>query len=112
MWRLRDDSPDPAAPRVLIRVQGTAADARFTFAAVGLESAMVGAFLTIAGGEAVMRPFRDTLGTLLVLDVRPYHERLVAEGAEIAGRADRSRFQRPAPRRDAVEYVRHRPTQN
>ncbi|MER6582128.1 VOC family protein [Nonomuraea sp. NPDC001023] len=130
MWRLRDDSSDLAEPRVLIRVfvpseeldqsidfyerlQGTAIDARFAFAAVGLELATVGAFLIIAGDEAALRPFRDTVGTLLVDDVRPYYERLVAEGAEIVFPLQDvptgAGFNARHPDGTVVEYVHHRP---
>jgi hypothetical protein len=44
---------------------------------------MVGAFLLIEGSEAALAPFTSTTGTLLVDDVRPYHDKLVAAGAEI-----------------------------
>ncbi|WP_214416412.1 VOC family protein [Sphaerisporangium fuscum] len=131
MWRLRNDSSGLAEPRVLIRVfvppgelgksidfyerlQGTAADARFTYAAAGLELATVGAFLIIAGDEATVRPFRDTVGTLLVDDVRPYYERLTAEGAEIVVPLQDvptgAGFNARHPDGTVVEYVHHRPT--
>ncbi|WP_425465393.1 hypothetical protein [Nonomuraea mesophila] len=95
--------PPPARPTIAFyeRLQRTTADARFAFAAAGLELATVGAFLIIAGDDSAVRPFRSTVRTLLVDDVLPYHERLTAEGAEIvppSGCADR--LQRPAPRRD------------
>ncbi|MGW7552498.1 VOC family protein [Streptomyces rimosus] len=129
--RKRTDSSGLAEPRVLIRVfvepggldasiafyerlQDREADARFSFPAKNLRLATVGAFLLIEGGEEDLRPFRSTVGTLLVDDVRPYHEKLVAEGAEIifplqevpTGAAFNARH----PDGTVVEYVHHRPT--
>ncbi|KOT97546.1 glyoxalase [Streptomyces sp. NRRL F-5755] len=131
VWRKRTDSSGLAEPRVLIRVfvepggldasiafyerlQDREADARFSFPAKNLRLATVGAFLLIEGGEEDLRPFRSTVGTLLVDDVRPYHEKLVAEGAEIifplqevpTGAAFNARH----PDGTVVEYVHHRPT--
>ncbi|WP_129840250.1 VOC family protein [Streptomyces sp. RFCAC02] len=129
MWRLRNDSSGLTAPRVLIRVfrdpgtledgiafyerlQGTAADGRLSFGALRL--AMVGAFLLIEGDAEALRPYRATTGTLLVDDVRPYHDRLVADGAQIVhplrdvptGAGFSARF----PDGTVVEFVHHRPT--
>lgn len=98
VWRRVKDSSGLAEPRVLVRAfvgpgelegairfyeraQGRTADARFAFGALRL--ATVGAFLVIAGTEEDLRPYRATTGTLLVNDVRPYLERLVAGGAEV-----------------------------
>ncbi|TDC76282.1 VOC family protein [Streptomyces hainanensis] len=127
-WRTRNDSSGLADPRVFVRVflapgrleaavpfyeriQGVPADGRFSFRTLRL--AMVGAFLLIEGSTEDLRPFRDTAGTLLVDDVRPYHDRLVAAGAEIwqplqpvptgAG------FSARHPDGTSVEYVHHRP---
>ncbi|MHA6804019.1 VOC family protein [Salinifilum ghardaiensis] len=76
--------------------------------------ATVGAFVLIEGGDEDLRPFRSTTGTLLVDDVQPYYDRLVAEGAEIifplqhvpTGAAFNARH----PDGTVVEYVHHRPT--
>ncbi|MFJ9948506.1 VOC family protein [Kitasatospora sp. NPDC091207] len=129
VWRRHNDSSHLREPRVLIRVflepdgldtavafyerlQTVTADARFTFGALRL--ATVGAFLLIAGGERELAPFRATTGTLLVDDVRPYYERLLAEGAEIVFPLQEvptgAGFNVRHPDGTVVEYVHHRPT--
>ncbi|GAB2765967.1 glyoxalase/bleomycin resistance/dioxygenase family protein [Salinifilum aidingensis] len=133
MKRQRADSSDLAEPRVLIRVflhpgqledgvafyeklQGTGADAQWSYPAKNLRLATVGAFLLIEGGDEDLLPFRSTTGTLLVDDVQPYYDRLVAEGAEIifplqhvpTGAAFNARH----PDGTVVEYVHHRPTED
>ncbi|GAA2234511.1 glyoxalase/bleomycin resistance/dioxygenase family protein [Streptomyces amakusaensis] len=129
VWRRRNDSSDLTEPRVLVRVflplggldagidfyerlQGTEADARFSFGALRL--ATVGAFLLIEGGEEEVRPYRATAGTLLVADVRPYHDRLLAAGAEITVPLQKvptgMGFNVRHPDGTEVEYVHHRPT--
>ncbi|MDT0445603.1 VOC family protein [Streptomyces johnsoniae] len=129
MWRLRNDTSDLAEPRVLIRVflapgaleesvgfyeklQGVAADGRFDFGALRL--ATVGGFLLIEGGDEDLAPFRSTTGTLLVDDVRPYYDRLVAAGAEIVFPLQEvptgAAFNARHPDGTVVEYVHHRPT--
>ncbi|MDH1123594.1 VOC family protein, partial [Stenotrophomonas maltophilia] len=130
LWRDRCDTSSQRAPRVLIRVfvapgelersvafyeqlQGVVADAGFPFPEAGLRLAMVGAFLLIEGSETALAPFTSTTGTLLVDDVRPYHDKLVAAGAEIifplqvvpTGAA----FNAVHPDGTVVEYVHHRP---
>lgn len=130
LWRDRCDTSSQRAPRVLIRVfvapgelersvafyeqlQGLVADAGFPFPDAGLRLAMVGAFLLIEGSAAALAPFTSTTGTLLVDDVRPYHDKLVAAGAEIifplqvvpTGAA----FNAVHPDGTVVEYVHHRP---
>ncbi|UCM88247.1 VOC family protein [Streptomyces marincola] len=128
LWRLRNDSSDRAEPRVLIRVfiepgaydeavvfyerlQCVTADARFVFGRLRL--ATVGAFLLIEGSDEDLRPFRSTTGTLLVDDVRPYHDRLVAAGAEIVWPLQKvptgAAFNARHPDGTVVEYVHHRP---
>ncbi|WP_223291050.1 VOC family protein [Streptomyces avicenniae] len=129
MWRRENDSSGLTEPRVLVRVflapeaieagigfyerlQGRSADARFTFGALRL--ATVGAFLLIAGTEEELRPYRATTGTLLVDDVRPYHDRLVAEGAAVVLPLQEvptgAGFTARHPDGTVVEYVHHRPT--
>ncbi len=110
--RKRTDSSHLAEPRVLIRVfvepggldasiafyerlQDREADARFSFPAKNLQLAMVGAFLLIEGGEEDLRPFRSTVGTLLVDDVRPYTKSSSPKGRRSSSR---SRRYRPGPR--------------
>lgn len=117
-------------PRVLIRVfvgpgeleaavsfyetlQDVPADAGFPFPEAGLRLAMVGAFLLIEGTPQALAPFTSTTGTLLVDDVRPYYDKLVAAGAKIifplqvvpTGAA----FNAEHPDGTVVEYVHHRP---
>ncbi len=127
------DSSDLAEPRVLIRVflergqldagvafyerlQGVEADARFSFPAKNLRLATVGGFLLIEGSEEDLRPFRSTTGTLLVDDVQPYYDRLVAEGAEIIFPLQKVptgvAFNARHPDGAVVEYVHHRPTED
>lgn len=129
-WR-RQSSTEGQAPRILIRVfvapgelaaaiesyeelQDVEVDAVFPYPEVGLRLAMVGAFLLLEGDDEQLAPFRRTTGTLLVDDVEPYHQRLVAAGAEIlaephdvpTGRG----FTAEHPDGTVVEYVQHRPT--
>ncbi|MFI6344629.1 VOC family protein [Streptomyces sp. NPDC050560] len=129
MWRVSDDSSGLREPRVFIRAflepgtleravacyeraQGVTADGRFAFKTLRL--AMVGAFLLIEGTADDLRPYRSTTGTLLVNEIAPYHERLVAEGAEITVAPARvptgAGFTARHPDGTTVEYVEHRPT--
>lgn len=130
LWRDCNDTSQQKAPRVLIRVfvspgalessvrfyeqlQGLAADGGFPFPQAGLRLAMVGAFLLIEGSAQALDPFRSTTGTLLVADVQPYYDKLVAAGAKIifplqvvpTGAA----FNAMHPDGTVVEYVHHRP---
>lgn len=99
-WRKTADSSSLRVPRVLIRVyvdegeidraiafyeqlHGVEADMRFDFPAHRLVLAAVGPFLILEGSEESLRPFRSTVGTLLVDDIYPYHQRLLAAGADI-----------------------------
>lgn len=131
LWRKQIDSSTLTEPRVLIRVfvppgsleasvefyqrlQDVEADARFDFPGARLRLATVGAFLVIEGEAEALAPFRDTTGTLLVDDVVPYHDRLVAEGAEIVFPLQQvptgAGFNARHPDGTVVEYVHHRPT--
>lgn len=130
LWRQSNDSSNLPAPRVMIRVfvapgelesavafyedlQGVEADGGFPFPEAGLRLAMVGAFLLIEGSANALAPFTSTTGTLLVPDVRPYYDKLVAAGAKIifplqvvpTGAA----FNAVHPDGTVVEYVHHRP---
>lgn len=130
LWRERNDTSRQPVPRVLIRVfvgpgqleasvrfyedlQDVKAEAGFPFPEAGLRLAMVGAFLLIEGAPEALAPFTSTTGTLLVDDVRPYYDKLVAAGAEIifplqvvpTGAA----FNAVHPDGTVVEYVHHRP---
>jgi len=95
------------------QLQGVVADAGFPFPEAGLRLAMVGAFLLIEGAPDKLAPFTSTTGTLLVDDVQPYYDRLVAAGAQIifplqvvpTGAA----FNAVHPDGTVVEYVHHRP---
>ncbi|MBH2959568.1 VOC family protein [Serratia marcescens] len=124
-WRKTADSSSLREPRVLIRVyvgegeidrtiafyeqlHGVTADMRFDFPEHRLVLAAVGPFLILEGAEEQLRPFRSTVGTLL-----PYHQRLLAAGAEIffgpvevpTGACFNARL----PDGTTVEYVHHRP---
>ena len=130
LWRDRNDTSQQRVPRVLIRVfvgpgelersvrfyeelQGVAADGGFPFPEAGLRLAMVGAFLLIEGTPEALSPFTSTTGTLLVDDVKPYYDKLVAAGAKIifplqvvpTGAA----FNAVHPDGAVVEYVHQRP---
>lgn len=132
MWRRVNDTTS-LPPRTLIRIyvqpgtladavryyerlQGVDADAFFPFPEANLYLAMVGAFLILEGSEKDLSPFRKTIGTLLVDDVQPYHERFIREGVEIVspihevptGRAFSARHADGA----VIEYVHHRPDDN
>lgn len=129
-WRKAADSSSLREPRVLIRVyvgegeidrtiafyeqlHGVTADMRFDFPEHRLVLAAVGPFLILEGAEEQLRPFRSTVGTLLVDDIYPYHQRLLAAGAEIffgpvevpTGACFNARL----PDGTTVEYVHHRP---
>ncbi|WP_455813622.1 VOC family protein [Pseudomonas graminis] len=130
LWRDCNDTSAQRQPRVLIRVfispgklessvqfyeqlQDVAADGGFPFPEVGLRLAMVGAFLLIEGTDAALASFTSTTGTLLVDDVQPYYDKLVAAGAKIifplqtvpTGAA----FNAIHPDGTVMEYVHHRP---
>jgi predicted enzyme related to lactoylglutathione lyase len=130
LWRKQADSSQRREPRVLIRVyvgegeidnaiafyeklQGVQMDMRFDFPEHRLVLAAVGPFLILEGAEDSLRPFRSTVGTLLVDDIYPYHQRLLAAGAEIffgpvevpTGACFNARL----PDGTTIEYVHHRP---
>ncbi|MEE7547707.1 VOC family protein [Xanthomonas sp. Kuri4-1] len=128
-WRTRNDSRGQP-PRVLVRVfvasgelersvafyealQGVAADAAFPFPEKRLRLAIVGAFLLIEGSDEALAPFTSTTGTLLVDDVQPYYDRLVAAGARIVFPLQQvptgAAFNAEHPDGTVVEYVHHRP---
>ncbi|MDO3412685.1 hypothetical protein QWJ34_23160 [Saccharibacillus sp. CPCC 101409] len=129
MQRLLNDTSG-REPRTLIRVfvgpgrleetidyyeqlQQVARDAFFPYPEAGLYLAMVGSFLIIEGSDEQLAPYRQTTGTLLVDDVQPYYDRLLADGAEIVGAIRDVPTGRgfTARHRDGtvVEYVHHRP---
>ncbi|WP_037912663.1 VOC family protein [Actinacidiphila yeochonensis] len=130
LWLRDPDSSRRKEPRVLIRVfvapggleeaigfyerlQGTSADMLMPYPEMDLRLAAVGAFLVIEGDEDSLRPFRATTGTLLVDDVEPYYERLLAEGAQVVAPPQRvpvgANFTVRHPDGTVVEYVHHRP---
>jgi uncharacterized glyoxalase superfamily protein PhnB len=130
MWRTRTDTTGQP-PRVLIRVflapgtletsiefyeqlQQVQVDAVFPFPEHNLTLAMVGGFLLIEGTDDALAPFRTTSGTLLVDNVRPYYDALVAAGAEIIFPLQEvptgAGFNAVHPDGTVVEYVHHRPT--
>jgi uncharacterized glyoxalase superfamily protein PhnB len=130
LWRQRNDTSGQKTPRVMIRVfvapgelenavefyerlQGVGADGGFPFPEVGLRLAMVGAFLLLEGSDEALAPFRSTTGTLLVDDVQPYYDKLVAAGAEIIFPLQTvptgAGFNAVHPDGTVVEYVHHRP---
>lgn len=129
-WRKTTDSSTLKEPRVLIRVyvgegeidrtiafyeqlQGVQADMRFDFPQHSLVLAAVGPFLILEGSPENLQPFRSTVGTLLVDDIYPYHQRLLDAGAEIffgpvevpTGACFNARL----PDGTVLEYVHHRP---
>ena len=129
-WRKSNDSSSLPEPRVMIRVfvepgelddsiafyehlQAVTADSRFAFPAVSLRLATVGGFLIIEGDAQALAPFRSTVGTFLVDDVRPYYDKLVAAGAEIIFPLQEvptgAGFNAVHPDGTVVEYVHHRP---
>lgn len=129
-WRKNADSSQLREPRVLIRVfidegeidraiafyeklHGVSVDMRFDFPQHQLVLAAVGPFLLLEGSAENLRPFRSTVGTLLVDDIYPYHQRLLDAGAEIffgpvevpTGACFNARL----PDGTTIEYVHHRP---
>ncbi|MFC4561021.1 hypothetical protein ACFO4E_04020 [Nocardiopsis mangrovi] len=102
--RLRRTRSDPSGPverrRALIRVfvppgalesgitryerrEGVPAGERSVFPAARVRSAVVGRYLLIEGDEESLRPFRDTAEARLLDRLRPYFDRIAAEGAEV-----------------------------
>ena len=79
----------------------------------GLTLAAVGGFLILEGSPSQLEPFRDTVGTLLVDDVEPYLERLLASGATVVHPLTQvsvgAGFTVRHPDGAQVEYVHHRP---
>jgi predicted enzyme related to lactoylglutathione lyase len=62
---------------------GTTAGNRFTMASVGLELAVVGDILIIAGTDEALRSFRSTNATFLVDSLKDYHRFLTANGGTV-----------------------------
>lgn len=131
LWRRVSDSSELKEPRVFIRVylepgqldsavafyerlQSTTIDMRFDFPEHKLVLASVGAFLLLEGTAESLSPFRSTTGTLLVDDIYPYHDRLVAAGANVifgpAKAPTGACFNAILPDGTVVEFVHHRPT--
>ncbi|MFC3999019.1 hypothetical protein ACFOVU_24070 [Nocardiopsis sediminis] len=65
------------------RREGARARERSAFPAARLRSAVVGRYLLIEGDEEALRPFRDTAEARLLDGMRPYFDRIAAEGAEV-----------------------------
>jgi predicted enzyme related to lactoylglutathione lyase len=82
----------------------------------GLTLAAVGGFLIVAGSAEQLAPHRAVVGTLLVDEIEPYFERLIAGGAEIvhlpAERLGGSGFTVRHPDGSVLEYVHHRPSES
>jgi predicted enzyme related to lactoylglutathione lyase len=80
----------------------------------GLTLATVGSFLILEGSAEQLAPFWATAGTLLVDDIGPYFERLMAQGAEVvqppAERLGGAGFTVRHPDGIVMEYVHHRPS--
>jgi predicted enzyme related to lactoylglutathione lyase len=91
---------------------GTTAGSRFTMASAGLELAVIGDLLIIAGMEDALRPFRATDATFLVDSLEEYHRFLTSQGGTIL----RSPQEVPTginmtvrhPDGLIIEYVEHR----
>lgn len=130
LWRRHPDSSHLTAPRTFVRVFVAQAELEPTTARyeqlLGVERDMVmpypekdlaltavGGFLIIAGTEAALAPFRQTVGTLLVADVGPYEQLFQQQGLEFV----QTRFRAPVgegftvrhPDGAVIEYVHHRP---
>ncbi|MDA8213436.1 MAG: VOC family protein [Clostridia bacterium] len=56
---------------------------RFSYPELNLELAEAGNFLLIAGSEEALKPFQDTLATLLVDSVEEFKAHLEASGAKV-----------------------------
>jgi predicted enzyme related to lactoylglutathione lyase len=82
---------------------------------VGLTLAAVGSFLILEGSPEQLAPHQAAIGTLLVDDIEPYFERLIAHGAEIvqlpAERLGGAGFTVRHPDGSVMEYVHHRPSE-
>ncbi len=62
---------------------GEAASAQFTYEAAGLELAVIGPILTLAGTDQALAPFRETRATFIVDDVQEFHDHLAGAGCRI-----------------------------
>jgi predicted enzyme related to lactoylglutathione lyase len=138
LWRTSMDSSHQAQPRVLVRVYvgpgemdgaiefyekvlGVDCDMYMSIPpdpadpTVGLTVAIVGGFVILEGSQAQLAPQRVTVGTLLVDDIGPYFERLIAGGAEIVHlpceRLGGAGFTVRHPDGSVMEYVHHRPSE-
>jgi catechol 2,3-dioxygenase-like lactoylglutathione lyase family enzyme len=138
LWRKCMDSSHLAQPRVLVRVYvapgeidsaiefyekvlGVACDMYMNFppdppdSSAGLTVAAVGGFLILEGSPEQLAPHRAMIGTLLVDDIGPFFERLMAQGAEIlhfpGERLGGAGFAVRHPDGSVMEYVHHRPSE-
>jgi predicted enzyme related to lactoylglutathione lyase len=139
LWRKSMDSSHLAEPRVLVRVYVAPGqmDAAVEFyekvlgvdcdiymsvppdpadPGAGLTVAAVGGFLILEGSPEQLAPHRAAVGTLLVDDIAPYFERLIAHGAEIvhlpAERLGGAGFTVRHPDGGVMEYVHYRPSES
>jgi len=139
LWRKSLDSSHLAEPRALIRVYvapgeldgaiefyekllGVDSDMYMSIPpdpaepGGGLTLAAVGGFLILEGRPERLAPLRSAVGTLLVDDIAPYFERLIAYGAEIvhlpAERLGGAGFAVRHPDGTVMEYVHHRPSED
>jgi predicted enzyme related to lactoylglutathione lyase len=84
---------------------------RFEYKEVGLELAQINTLLIIAGSDNELKPFRDTLMTLLVDSINEYRSLMVSSGATILRDIQRvpTGFNFTAKHKDGsiVEYVEH-----
>jgi pentatricopeptide repeat protein len=137
LWRKSIDSSHLAEPRALIRVYVAAGELdgaiEFYEKMLGVENDMymsipsdpadpeggltlatVGGFLIIEGSQEQLAPLRETAGTLLVDDIAPYFERVIAQGAKVVHMPDErlggAGFTARHPDGTVIEYVHHRPS--
>jgi len=138
LWRKSMDSSHLPQPRVLVRVYvapGELDDAIEFYEKVlgvdcdmymsippdpadpsaGLTLAAVGSFLLLEGSPEQLAPHHAAVATLLVDDIEPHFERLIAHGAEIlqlpAERIGGAGFTVRHPDGSVVDYVHHRPSE-
>jgi predicted enzyme related to lactoylglutathione lyase len=138
LWRKSMDSSHLAQPRLLVRVYvapgqldgaiefyekvlGVDCDMYMSIPpdpadpSAGLTVAVVGGFLILEGSPEQLAPHRATVGTLLVDDIGPFFERLIARGAEIVHlpgeRLGGAGFTVRHPDGSVMEYVHHRPSE-
>lgn len=92
-------------------VFGEKCQLRFKYSDAGLEVAMVGSVLLIAGSDEALKPFRNTHATFLVDSLNDFKDKLVQYGAVILEEPKKvptgANMRAKHPDGTIIEYVEH-----